>query len=176
MPENKQGAWITWVLAIVAVIAIVLSIIAWSQPAKIETKEVSKTCKDLGCSIGACNLNTGVCETAVPGPVQYVDRNVTVEVVKDYVGQAKEDFMDAVNDEDSLQECNGTPYDFDQISVSKVYKSYSVEYQDSNKDKYTVNFEIKLKYQDKDAEEHACYQIFNPSVFYEPTEDPVVSW
>lgn len=94
------------------------------------------------------------------------------ESEKDYVGLAIDDFMNEVEDDEELQECDGEEYDFNQIKVKTIYDSYSVEYDDED---YTVDFKIKLKYLDIDTEEK-CYKTYNVSVFYETGEDPVVSW
>ena len=59
--------------------------------------------------------------------------NVSVEVpvadASKYLDQAVEDFMDYVDDEE-LFECGKYEYDFDEISISRLYDSYSVAFDD----------------------------------------------
>ena len=93
---------------------------------------------------------------------------------KDYLGEAVSDFMEYIEDEgeeEGYWECGDWLYDFDQISVRKVYDNWNQEW--DNKD-YTIDFEIKLRYLDKDFEEK-CYNNFDVSIFYELDEDPVIS-
>lgn len=102
-----------------------------------------------------------------------VCENQTIEIDKEYLGTAVDDFMNAYEENEDSYTCEGKEFDFDQISVYKVYKSYSVDY--SKSDEYTVNFEVKLKYLDEVTEDK-CYNTFGVSVFYEPTEDPQVEY
>lgn len=107
-----------------------------------------------------------------------VEKVVEVEVpVEDNTLQdAVDEFMEAVkNEEDDagndlkLLRCSGDNYDFDEISVSKIYDEWSVTYDD---DKTTVDFEIKLKY--KETDERSCRNTFDVTVMYEDDEDTEV--
>ena len=112
--------------------------------------------------------------------IVYQDRNVTQTIsvpdAKGYFETLTSDFMNAVADKDSLLTCNGTEYSLDQISVQKVYyNGASLVFDKSDMSEYTVTEQIKLKYLDKDLE-HGNYCTYDVSGFYEPNEDPVLSW
>jgi len=177
MPENKQGTWI-YAAVIAVIIGFLIGLIAFSGSGYDKGYTAGKDSVD----IPACNAaNFETCKGyCIPVDAQscgilgfvapIVCENKTIET--DYVGIATDDFMNAYEEEDSYM-CDDREYDFDQVSVYKVYKSYSVDYNKS--DEYNVSFEVKLKYLDTDTE-HKCYNTFDVSVFYEPDEDPVVSY
>ncbi len=81
-------------------------------------------------------------------------------------------FLEAVEDEEdeagNLVNVLGS-YDFDEVSVSKVYDDYSVDYND---DQVTVEFSIKLKFnEDGEASEK---QVYDVEVVFEESEDTKV--
>lgn len=175
MPENNKWIWAA-VIAVIIGFLIGLAIFDGSGYDKgYSAGKISVTpanldnCKAFSVPVDAqsCGVLGFVAPQTCP-----VCENQTIELDKDYVGVATDDFMNAYEDEDSYL-CDGREYDFDQISVYKVYKSYSVDY--SKSDEYTVNFEVKLKYLDTDVE-HKCYNTFNVSVSYNPDEDPQVDY
>lgn len=175
MPENKQGTWI-YAAVIALVIGFLIGLIAFNGSGYDKGYTAGKD----SVVIPTCEANFKTCEAfcvpvnaqscGVLGLVAPITCNETIET--DYLGTATDDFMDRVDHRDELQTCNGTEYDRDQIAIKTIYDSYSVEY---DEDEYTVNFEVKLKYLDKDTEEK-CYNTFDVSVFYEPNEKPVVSY
>lgn len=117
-----------------------------------------------------CPLND--CPSVKPEIIkEYV--NVTQEVrVADaslYLEQAIDDFMLEVEDNDDYLTCDNDEYDFDQISISKVYDDYSVSF---SEDKEEINFQIKLKYDEED--ESACRETYDVSAVYEEDEDVVI--
>lgn len=101
--------------------------------------------------------------------VKNVSTEVRVEVpVPDaslFKDKAVEDFMKYVDDEE-LYKCDGHEYDYNEISVSKVYNDWTVSFDDED---YTVNFEVKLKYDEDDEE--SCKKSFDVEAFYEEDED-----
>lgn len=105
-----------------------------------------------------------------------VEKNVTVDTHQDWINKVVKEFLSEVEDNDNLQVCDGETYDFDQITVSKVYDGATVSTNsDRHGDTTTVNTEVKLKYADKDVESK-CYKTFNVSVDFEDGEDPVLNW
>lgn len=100
--------------------------------------------------------------------------NVTNEIPLDirgtYLNPTIAEVIDYLDDEELLK-CDGDEYDLDEITVSRVYNEFKVEYSDI--DEYTVSGEIKLSF--KQDEEKRCRSNVAFSVFYEPDEDPVVT-
>jgi hypothetical protein len=104
----------------------------------------------------------------------YVNSTTEVEVPLDvkgvYLDPAVDELFIYLEDED-LTDCGGESYDIDQIKISRVYDDWKVDF---DKEDYTVDYQIKLKYLDTDTEEK-CYLTLTPSVYYEEGEDPVVT-
>lgn len=98
--------------------------------------------------------------------IQEVEKEVPLDVKATYLDPAVAEFL-----KEDLEECKGEEYDEDQISVKSV-EDWSVTFDDKD---YTVDFEVKLKYLDKDVEEK-CYETYEVSVFYEEDEKPEVSY
>jgi len=144
----NMKATLIWVIASMLLLGIVVGYFAFPNTEKVITKEVIKE----------------------------VPVNVTKEVIKEVPSDkmlldlAVKDFMKEVNDDDDLLVCDGYEYDFDEISISRVYDDYSIMHEDED---YTLDFNIKLKY-DEDSE-RSCRNNFEVSVFYEEDEDPQVS-
>lgn len=109
---------------------------------------------------------------AVPGPETV--KTVTQEVQVNYTDKAISAFYDELSNDDSLLECNGHEYDSDQVTTSKLYEQWSVNYLDKDDNKYEVLFKIKLKYLDTDTQEK-CYRTENVKVTFEDSEDPVIT-
>jgi len=59
--------------------------------------------------------------------------------------------------------------DMDEVTVSKVYDEFSIEFND---DEYTVYGKVKLNFKQED--EGRCRDTFEFSVFYEEDEEPEV--
>lgn len=106
-----------------------------------------------------------------------------VKVSENYVENALNDFLNELENDDDFDqylECDSDRYDFDQISVNKVYDDASVSFSEvdtddlNNAEAYTVEFSTRLKYSDSDVEEK-CYNTFDVSVDYEEGETPEVS-
>lgn len=177
MPENKQGKWI-YAAVISVIIGFLIGLLVFSGSGYDKGYTAGKdsvvipactpanfdNCKAYSIPVDANSC--GVLGFAIP-----IVCNKTIET--DYLGIAIDDFMDKVDHRDELQTCNGTEYDRDQIAIKTIYDSYSVEYGED--DEYTVNFEVKLKYLDKDTEDK-CYNTYDISIFYKPDEKPVVSY
>lgn len=137
----------------------------------------------IGGLIGAAFFS-GTTEVEVPGETVTVYETVevevsgeTVEVERDYRQEALSEFLLAAEDEEDeagndveVLECSGDNYDFDEVSVSKVYDSWTLEY--SDEDEYTVDFEVKLKY--KESDERSCRDTYDVTVTYEEGEDTEV--
>ena len=130
-------------------------------------------------------------EVQLPGEVVYEDKIVEVEICgelcecpvcedQDLLQLAVEDFMKAVEDEEvelngeeiNLLKVDGTghEYDFDEISISKVYDDYTIDY---DRDEAIVTFDIKLKYKE-DGEESKKVK-YNVEVVFEEDEDTEVT-
>jgi len=149
----------------VGVIALLLGGLAGSMVFSTET-EVEK--------IVTVKSDCPACEVCEVCPE--VEETETI-VANELLNKAVEDFMEAVDDgEDEadkdlewVSEVDGHEYDFDEISISKIYDDYSVSYDD---DEYAVTFRIKLKYKEEDKDsEKVKYDV---TVFYEPDEDTEV--
>jgi hypothetical protein len=159
--ENKDSIWpiVFLVLAMVAVVAIT-GVIGYNlHPATITIEK----------PVDKIVTNT-----------VYVDRNVTqivnVDTNKALLDKAILEFTKEIEDEDSLQMCSGDQYDTDQIAVSKIYDGSTVSVDsDRNGDITTVNFEIRLKYSDKDVQEK-CYETFNVEAVFEDGEDTTLDY
>jgi len=137
-------------------------------------------------SVGILILLVGVLGGYVLIPAEVVTKEVikevTVEVPIEVAGVctvveepnlldiAVNDFLDEVEDEDDLQRCSGNIYDFDEISISRLYDEYSINF---NEDDYSVDFEIRLKYDEDDV--RSCKETYNVNVFYEEDEDTEVN-
>ena len=114
-------------------------------------------------------------EVEVPGETIEVEVEVPGEDFT--LDTAIEEFMSAVEDEedeaglsvDALS-CGKTEYDFDEISVSRVYDKWSVEYDEEDT---TVEFDVKLKY--KEDDEKSCRLRYDVTVEYEEDEDTRVT-
>ena len=82
---------------------------------------------------------------------------------------AVKDFMIFVEDEEDEAGTENNllgKYDFEDISVNKVYDAYTVEYND---DGYVITFNIKLKYKEEgEASEKILYKVI---MKYETGED-----
>lgn len=107
-------------------------------------------------------------EVEVPGETVYEDR--------DYLGEALSEFLLAAEDEEDeagedveVLECDGDNFDFDELSVSRVYDEWSVSFDD---DERTVEFEVKLKYKEQD--ERSCRNTYDVEVHWEEDEDTEV--
>jgi len=119
-------------------------------------------------------INEVVKEVEVEVPV-----NVTVEVPVEVQAPSMLDlavatFMEAVDEEEDeagneidLQE----GYDFADISVNKISKDYVVSY---SKDKVEVEFEIRLKYDEKGDSDRSERETYEVLVTYEDDEDTIV--
>jgi len=91
----------------------------------------------------------------------------------DYLNTAVNDFMVAVEEEedeagDEFDLLRG--YDFEEISVNKVYDEYTLEFLDE--DEYLIDFTIKLKYkEDGERSEKIKYEV---QMHYEEDEDTLI--
>lgn len=118
----------------------------------------------------------------VPGPetvrevpvevIREVNVTQTVDARDELLAKAKVEFLAEVEDNDEYLVCNEVEYDFDQVTISKIYDGWTVV-TDKNRhgDLNTVNFEAKLKYTDKDVSEK-CYKNYDVEVVFEDGEDP----
>jgi len=149
--ENKK------LIAIVSIITLILGVIIGSYAFPI-TKEVIKEVQVKA----TCPINEPI----------VVQNNVTQLVEINYLEKATSTFMQAVddgedeagNDVDILGD-----YNFDEVSVQKVYTDYTIV---KDKDKVTVDFKIKLRF--KEADEKSESTTYTVTVVYEDDEDTVV--
>ena len=98
-----------------------------------------------------------------------VEVEVLIANASEYLNLAVDDFMEYVDDEE-LFRCNDYEYNFDEISISRVYDSWNLEL---DKDDYTVNFSIKLEFDEDD--ERSCKDRFDIEAYYEYSEDVNIS-
>ena len=155
-----ENFWITMMVIAALVVGLFGGAALFSTTeTKIETKEVIKEV---------------LVEVEVPGETIEVEVEVPREDFT--LDTALEEFLSAVEDEEDeagneleLLECDGDDFDFDEISVSRVYDEWSVSYDD---DETTVDFEVKLKY--KEDDERSCRERFEVNVHYEDGEDTEV--
>jgi len=92
-----------------------------------------------------------------------------VEVETDYLTPATDELLNYLDDEDKLK-CSGDEYSLSEVSISKVYDEYSVEF---DEDKYIVTARVKIRFDEDD--ERSCYKKYDFKVTYEEDEDPVVT-
>ena len=104
-----------------------------------------------------------------------VDKIVEIPTVS-VLEKAVSAFMEAVEDEELLlldEAGNDVDvleyYNFDEVEVLKVYDAYTVSYDD---EMTTVNFEIRLKFDDGDARLKESYDV---EVIFEDDEDTKVT-
>ena len=138
---------------------------------------VAVVCLLLGGFIGALAFPTEkqvMVEKKVNVPVEVIKYvNVTTVVpAPNVLDQALATFLKAVEDEEDqagheIDLLNG--YDFDEISVNKVYDEYNISY---DNDQTIIEFEVRLKY--KEAGKSYEKETYNVRVTYEEEEDSIV--
>ena len=105
-------------------------------------------------------------EVLIPGEIPApVEIEVPVADASEYLNTAVIDFMEYVDDEE-LFTCDGYEYNFDEISISRVYDNWNLDFND---DDYTVEFNIKLEFDEDD--ERSCKETFEVESYYEEDED-----
>lgn len=114
------------------------------SPAEVETNEVVK-------------------EVFVDVPVE-TEVEVFVADASEYLNLAVDDFMEHVDDEE-LFKCKHNEYNFDEISEVRVYDNWNIDFDDED---YTVQFSIKLEYDEDD--ERSCKRTFEVEAYYEEDE------
>jgi hypothetical protein len=122
--------------------------------------------------IASFGIGYNVNDSDVKTVVEY--KNNTIEVVKEvmveqtinYLDEAVNEFLSAVEADDEVS-ILGT-YNFDEVSVKKIYDAYTVSVDD---DVTIVEFEIKLKFDDENEREINTYNV---RVTYEEDEDTIV--
>ena len=128
-----------------------------------------------GIAGGLVGYNSAPVETKTVTQVEY--QNVSVKGDIEYVSLpskldlAVEEFMNAVDDEEDesgepISILEDTGYDFDEIKQYKVYDEYSVDY---DGDKTTVEFSIRLKFDEDD--EKSEKKTYDVTVYFEEDED-----
>ena len=135
--------------------------------------------------VGGAVLTPNTTETKIEyrDKIVEVPVNVTVEKLvevpaesSDMLSLAVDAFLIAVEDEEvenSTSENDADilgDFDFDEIEVSRVYKDYSVSY---DGDKTTVDFSIKLKFDDDDSESNKVK--YDVTVIFEEDDDTEVT-
>ena len=110
---------------------------------------------------------------------EYVNQNVSVEKLVEVQAPSQLDlaiaeFLEAVEDEEDeagsyVDILDDMGYDFDEVSVRKVYDDYTIDRED---DKTTVDFSIRLKFDEDD--ERSEQETYDVTVIYEDGEDTIV--
>ena len=116
-------------------------------------------------------------ETEVVTETETVYQNITVDKIVEVPAPSALDnavaiFLEAVeNEEDEAGNAVNVLgiYNFDELSVLKVYDEYTVAYDD---DKTTVNFDIRLQLDDGDDRVKNTYDV---TVITEEGEDTIVT-
>jgi len=145
---------------ILIVLALVLGLVCGVIFTPSENCEVCKTC-EVCPAIPECEV-CEVCEVAEPCDTCEATSNELLDL-------AIEDVLDYLEDEDKLI-CDNNEFDRDEVSVRKIYDTYSIEYDD---DEYTVAGKVKLNFKEED--EKRCREVFDFTVFYDPDEDPEIT-
>ena len=126
-----------------------------------------------GCAVGALAFPHEV-EVEVPVD-KIVEVEKQVEVIKEVDSAQKlkdsavADWLSHMEDEE-LFECDGDEYETDEVSLSKIYDKWAVEYDEDEKE---VSFSAKLKYKESDL--RSCRESYDVEVFYEPDEEPEIT-
>jgi hypothetical protein len=100
--------------------------------------------------------------------IQRIKVPVNLDLKETYIIPAITELQNYIDDEEI--ECNGDDYKASEISVRKIYDSYSVSILD--KDNYEVAAEVKFDF--KQSDEKRCTETYNFKVLYETDEDPEV--
>lgn len=129
------------------------------------------------CIVGLVTYSMGSNSVVVPEAevcpvVEIPEAEIITEIVasaSEYIIQAEADFIEYVDDEE-LFTCDGHEYNFDEISVARLYSGWNLDFDDED---YTVAFSIKLEYDEDD--EKSCKETFDVKAFYEEGEDVEVT-
>jgi len=100
---------------------------------------------------------------------------VNLDVKSQYIDPAIEEFLDELSDDkDGVIICGHNEYDIDQMQLKKL-NDYNIEFNDNGE--YTVSFDAKFKFLDKDVQEK-CYKDYTVSVEYpkDTDEEPIVNY
>lgn len=128
----------------------------------------------IGVGLGAVYSpsETVITEKIVEVPViETIEVPVEVLTYKNHLDESVDLFLAELDEDDELLTCEGYEFDFDDVSLNRLYDEYQVSFDDEDK---TVDFTVKLKYKEDDRE--TCRQTFDVSVFYEEDEDAEVSY
>ncbi len=111
-----------------------------------------------------------VCEeTTVVDVGAVVDKSIRDAALSEFL-MAVDDEEDEAGEDVKILACGSTEFDFDEISVSKVFDEWSVVFDD---EETTVDFKVRMKY--KETDEKSCRQTFEVRVHYEDDEDTKVT-
>ena len=108
--------------------------------------------------------------------VKEVQRDYTKELITDFLNKVETD-----EDYDSFLVCNKERYDFDQVSVSRVYDKYTVVNDRLDTDDldeaeaYTTSVKLRVKFTDPDTEDK-CYRTVDVTGKYLEGETPKISY
>ena len=133
-------------------------------------------------------LLLGGCVGAIYSPLKeevVVEKVITNDVIKEVevvkvveviaeaetivLEDAVAEVINYLDDEDLLI-CDLDEYDIDEVSVSKIYDEYSIDY---DEDEQTITLSIKVKFDEDD--EKSCRDIIDAEVYYEVGEDAEVT-
>lgn len=167
MEKQPKGlAILSCVLAIIALVCI----FGWymnaaSNSGKTDQFNQAKT------DLSAANSNLKICQAdlSIANSKTCPTAEISTSLVDLSAVKAKaiKDFLESYEDDENYT-CDGSEYDFDQISVSSVSKDWTYEQIDA--EEYAVSFTAKLKFSDKDVEEK-CYQKLDVEVSYPNDKD-----
>lgn len=96
--------------------------------------------------------------------IVYVNQTISVDKNDALLAQAKSEYLDEINDDDSYLVCDGEQYDLDQVTFKDI-KNLEVSTDTSNrKDTLTtISFDQPLKFSDSSVESK-CYRTDAVSV------------
>ena len=122
-------------------------------------------------------------EVTIEKPVQViVEKPVITEVEKDYAGETTALFLDYLAYDDDFDDylvCDGDRYDFDQISVSKVYDGFKITFDNVDDEdrqeaaEYKTEVKLRLKYSDPDVRDK-CYETLTIKGTFHEDKDPTI--
>ena len=128
-----------------------------------------------------------VIEKQVPyETVKVVEKPVEVlkEVPVDYTQELVNDFLNKIEEDEDYDKflvCDDERYDFEQLSISRIYDKHSVSFDTTDTDdlddasRYITTVKLRLKYADADVEDK-CYETVTVTGKYTEGEATKISY
>ena len=181
--EKTTGTYGKTILVSVAIVALLLGIlgtyVAFPRTIEVEKKVSVENPVNTQLQIDNSALNAENAQLKADLADQ-PDTSTSSGTGENYLDTALNDFLDSLENDDDYDDylkCGGDRYDFDQISVNRIYDDVTIKLSEVDTDdlddaKATdVEFKLRLKYKDIDVEDK-CYQTLDIKVEYEEGEEP----